>query len=263
MTQLDRQDSDVTERALGQLRAELSPSSADKDRLRRVLGLGASSPAPVGEEPAPQLATPVRLTQPGRLSERAAVLASGKLGASLAALLFGAGIAVGWSLQGATPAEAPAAPPSAAVAPLAAPTLPAPAALPAAAPGDAPTARLPAEATRAPRSARRPRAALGATPQLERPLDAELALLRRVERALRNNDAALAVALLDELDNRFPQTRLAEERLAARRMAGCRLDTPDAVAQARAFLRERPASVYSERVRLACALETTTTGAPH
>ncbi|HTV24642.1 MAG TPA: hypothetical protein VMG12_38385, partial [Polyangiaceae bacterium] len=86
-------------------------------------------------------------------------------------------------------------------------------------------------------------------------IDDELALLRRVERALRNNDPALARALLGELDERFPDSRLGEERAAARRIADCRSGEPDAVARARDFVREHGASVYRQRIVLACALD--------
>ena len=78
--------------------------------------------------------------------------------------------------------------------------------------------------------------------------------VQRVERALRTGDPALALALLGELDERFPESRLVEERLAARHMADCRLEAPDAVARARRFLDEHPLSVYRQRLQLACAL---------
>jgi hypothetical protein len=91
-----------------------------------------------------------------------------------------------------------------------------------------------------------------ATRPAPNPLNDELALLRRVERALRNNEPALAVALLGELDQRFPASRLVEERLAARRIAECRLGEPGAMTRAQAFLHEHSTSVYRQRVQLAC-----------
>jgi hypothetical protein len=93
------------------------------------------------------------------------------------------------------------------------------------------------------------------------PLNDELALLRRVERALRNNDPALARALLGELDERFPDSRLGEERAAARRIADCRSAEPGASESARAFLREHGVSVYRKRIVLACALDAEPAGA--
>jgi hypothetical protein len=82
----------------------------------------------------------------------------------------------------------------------------------------------------------------------------ELVLLRRVEKSLRANDPALALALLDELDERFPRTALGEERLAARVIAHCAVGDGGARLRAESFLRERPGSVYAERVQTACTV---------
>jgi hypothetical protein len=82
----------------------------------------------------------------------------------------------------------------------------------------------------------------------------ELALLRRVEKSLRANDPALALALLDELDERFPRTSLGEERLAARVIAHCAVGDGGARLRAESFLSERPGSVYAERVQTACTV---------
>lgn len=83
----------------------------------------------------------------------------------------------------------------------------------------------------------------------------ELSLLRRAERAIRSNDPTVALALLGDLDERFPRGRLLEERAAARVMAGCQ-QSPDASSQgtARRFLASRPRSVYTGRVQRLCAL---------
>ena len=87
----------------------------------------------------------------------------------------------------------------------------------------------------------------------------ELALLQRVERALRAKEAALALALLDELDRRHPRSTLLEERTAARVVAGCLLPMASARRHgertaADRFLSEQHASVYADRVRRACGL---------
>jgi hypothetical protein len=118
-----------------------------------------------------------------------------------------------------------------------------------------PPVELPATAPSKPKRAAPPR--LRATHERAAPnlLNDELALLRRVERALRNADPALALALLGELDERFPESRLVEEREAARLMANCRMQSPDAVGHARTFLHEHPASVYRQRVQLACEMD--------
>jgi hypothetical protein len=264
----DLQERDSLALALARTRSELSPSSADKERLRMALGLRASSvsldaAAAAAEAPA---AAAGEAAAPAGLTAFAALRASGRLGASLGAALFAAGIATGWGLHwqagrdtrhaGERATTVGAAIGTAAPVAVSAPA-PATAAVAALAPaGPAPER---SEALHLGRAVQRPGGRASALPARAsvKPLDAELALLRRVERALRNAEPALALALLSELDERYPHTRLAEERLAARTIADCGLDQPEAAAHAHAFLREHPASVYSERVQSACATETT------
>jgi len=62
-------------------------------------------------------------------------------------------------------------------------------------------------------------------------------------------------ALTRLLDERFAATALGEERQAARVMAHCGLSDPGARLRAERFLRDQADSVYTERVRSACALE--------
>jgi hypothetical protein len=88
----------------------------------------------------------------------------------------------------------------------------------------------------------------------------ELALLQRTERALRNGDPSLAVSFLDELDERFPNTLLGEERTAARILAECARSEVLARARALRFIGDRADSVYSDRIRRACHLEVATPG---
>lgn len=83
----------------------------------------------------------------------------------------------------------------------------------------------------------------------------ELALLRRAEHAIRSGHPELALSLLDELDRRYPETRLDEERTAARLMARCARGDVDASASGARFLQSSPLSVYSDRVRALCAIE--------
>lgn len=92
-----------------------------------------------------------------------------------------------------------------------------------------------------------------ASPQPSDPAYEELSMLRRAERAIRAGEPLLALGLLRELDERFPNGRLKEERTAARTMARCQraLDA-EARSQAAAFDARYPHSVYGERVRALC-----------
>jgi hypothetical protein len=269
----DSGDRDSLDFALALTRSELTPAAADKARLRAALGLTAGVVSGTGAlaAAAPALPAPAaaELAGPARVAPSAALRASGKLGASLAVALFGAGVATGWALHSRGPEASGAhagewAPVAARAVAAAAPlgtALP-PAELPAAvAAGVAGAPAVPQEpgAAHPDASVQRARghAAAVRAHSAAQPLNAELALLRRVERALRNGDPALARALLTELDEDYPQTRLAEERLAARTIADCRLAQPSAAAHAQAFLSEHRASVYSERVHSACAPEMT------
>jgi hypothetical protein len=83
----------------------------------------------------------------------------------------------------------------------------------------------------------------------------EVALLQRAERALRAGQPELALSFVSELEQRYPESPFGEERGAARVMAECALSHTGALERAASFLRERPASVYSDRVRQLCAPE--------
>lgn len=247
---------DAVEHVLELALTELSPSAADKARHRVALGLG-----PAGA-PSPDSALTARDAGHGWRALRA----SGGTGWAAGALLLGAGIGLGFWLRGAVPAQVTAPAPSAMIQPAvaAAPAVNAP---PVAAP---PEALEPARRTEAPsappatareRTSARPerRAAVGAgsqaAPSTAQPFDAELALLQRVERALRANNPSLAVVLLDELDAGFSETRLGEEREAARRIAECQLQLPGWRQRAERFLSDQRGSMYAQRVRAACVLE--------
>jgi hypothetical protein len=86
-------------------------------------------------------------------------------------------------------------------------------------------------------------------------LGAELALLQRAERAIRSRDGALARSFVAELESRFPETTLREERAAVLVLAGCMLAEPGAVALARDFLARHPGSVYFDRIGALCSVE--------
>jgi hypothetical protein len=80
----------------------------------------------------------------------------------------------------------------------------------------------------------------------------ELALMRRIERALRNDQPAIALALVAEAEARFPKSALDEERLAASVVAHCGLQDPGHTRRAEDFVQSRPRSVYRTRVLAAC-----------
>ena len=98
------------------------------------------------------------------------------------------------------------------------------------------------------KDATRPAATLG--------LDEEVRQLRRVERAIRENNPRLALVLLDELDSAIPTGQLLEERKAASVMANCQLAAPSAHDEARAFAAAHAQSAYVSRVRQICQLAT-------
>jgi hypothetical protein len=132
------------------------------------------------------------------------------------------------------------------------PTPPAPAVAspPPAAPAGAPPVALP--------SAPRPRLPrpVTAPPEKVSPaasLEAEVRALRSVERALREHEPGMALALLRELDRTIPDGKLVEEREATAAIARCTLgDVPFGVSPARDFADRHADSVYLERVEQAC-----------
>jgi len=82
----------------------------------------------------------------------------------------------------------------------------------------------------------------------------ELRVLRAVERALRDDEPAFALALLDELDRKIPAGHFVEERLATRTIARCaRGDVPFGLDLGADFGERYPTSVYGLRVKEACA----------
>jgi hypothetical protein len=89
---------------------------------------------------------------------------------------------------------------------------------------------------------------------------AEVALLGRAERAIRGGEAALALALLEQLDREFPSSPLRVERAAARVLARCEASRSGSAAEraaAQSAAREllsQGSSVYAGRVRELCGL---------
>jgi len=110
-------------------------------------------------------------------------------------------------------------------------------------------------------SGTRPRVTTTTAPSAPPPsnsLSEELDLLRRAERTIRSGNAQVALGLLQEMDEKFPKGQLVEERTAARVMARCQLDdTAAARARGNAYLLAHSQSVYADRVRSLCRLEST------
>ncbi|MEY4548530.1 MAG: hypothetical protein RL685_4725 [Pseudomonadota bacterium] len=88
-------------------------------------------------------------------------------------------------------------------------------------------------------------------------LAGEVALLQRVERAIRAREGELALALLAQHEHDYPASSLREERAAARVLASC-VARPGseanvgATANARRYLAGRELSVYADRIRTLC-----------
>jgi hypothetical protein len=85
----------------------------------------------------------------------------------------------------------------------------------------------------------------------------ELALLQRAERAVRADNAALGLALIAELEAKYPRSKLLEERRAIELMAQCGAGATDGAARAERFLREQPRSIYAARIEKLCSARVT------
>jgi hypothetical protein len=259
------------DRALQLAQLELSPSAGDKARGRAALELPEPPPLPLATYP----------------SAWAALGASGKVGVLVSAVLLGVGFGAGYWLGRAEPRVAA---PSGELPPalgssapsgstsgsatdgMGRPMQPLPRAeaeLDAGRPPPSDDDRrakassatgagaAPAELPRSSRPAPKapgPQQAAGAPREETRGSrnSEELDLMRRIERSLRNDQPALALALLAEVEARFPRSALEEERLAASVMAHCGLQDPGHERRAESFLQSRPRSVYRTRVMAAC-----------
>jgi len=83
---------------------------------------------------------------------------------------------------------------------------------------------------------------------------AAVRLLRRTRSALAKGEPGLALALLDEIDQRFPRALLDEERGATRVLALCAHDRPaEAKELAQRLLTRYPRSIYAPRIEQSCA----------
>ncbi|MEY4543920.1 MAG: hypothetical protein RL685_115 [Pseudomonadota bacterium] len=243
---------DVVSRHLAGAWRSFTPEASLQDRVRaRLTSSAAATLGTVGTGMALQPRPEATLTS---------LQASSKLGmAAVGAGLIGIGLLSGYLLRGAQ--QAPAAPVTASAlsAPAPAPALPAEVSAPSAQPAPVSEAPVALPAPRASRPVRqRARAPVPQTeassvaPAASEPSE-ELALLRRAERAVRGADSALALALIAELEQRYPRSSLLEERRAVELLAYCAAGASDARARAERFLREHPRSVHAGRIAESCA----------
>lgn len=267
---------DPLERVLARARDGLSPSDAQVERIWTRLPVNPTS----GSEAAPATVAPgaghVAIAAGAASGRWAAFQATGAHGWVAAALLVSGGFVAGYwahsevaSRDVARKANADAELARAGTSTPAPPTSIEPAPAASAAPmlpsGESPVATdtlsetaaatppTLAESERNPRkSPRSRRAGAARQPATDEGRLQELALLERIERALRSGDAPLARALLAELERRHPKTLLGEERHAARLMADCVAAAPGADLAAEHFLQAHPSSVYASRLRALC-----------
>lgn len=257
------------DRTLEGARAALTPSSNERARVLERLGvrfpeLASSTGLPIGNL---QQRLP---SADARAGFWQTIRGTGAAGVALGAGLVAAGFVAGYTLK-AEPSPPRALPNLQAAAPVELAASGEPPAEPAtehprrepsegAAEGSEPVGVSDASAPHERRArplASTPRAPAGpVSPGPRQQLAEELLALQRAERALRNDNAELALALLAELDARHARPLLGEERTATRIMASCQTGIPAAAAAARTFLDSHPRSVYGDRIRASCQLET-------
>jgi hypothetical protein len=100
-------------------------------------------------------------------------------------------------------------------------------------------------------------AARKADPTLPQPARTELALLKRIQGALREADFSAVLALCAEHARRWPHGVFELEREGARAIAACGGNSDDAVRRAQRFLTAHPHAPVAMRVRAACAVQLT------
>jgi hypothetical protein len=276
MTVRSPDERDLVERQLARVWQEFTPAPNLQQQVRaRLTSSTAATMGAVGMGVASQ-------TRPE--GAWAALQASGKLGALVGAGLLGAGLLSGYlirDIQGETE-QRETAPPAAMVQRVEASgedraraDVAAAATSERAAPEDGDEERVPSAvvatpraevASRAPRA--RPSRAQSHTARDEPPLTSptnaassagnpgeELLLLQRAERAVRADNPALALALIGELEQRYPRSIVLEERRAIELMAYCVAGATDASARAQRFLRDHPRSVHAGRIGEVCPSE--------
>lgn len=243
-----------------------APAEDDKDRVRRrltaELGAGAFvATAALAGATAPSVVA-ASLRHPPGASARALHLLGKHGPLKLLAVVGGAAVmSVGALYVGISDERARPTPPAREGAPLQGPAEPEseranvpiepPPVVPELAPLPEPGApQVPAQ--RASRERTRRRAVVaGADETASSTLRAELALLARAQRALRDEQPALALELAHEHAGRFPRGTLDQERSGIEALAYCQLGQPAHPAVA-GFLARVPSSPMALRVRRAC-----------
>lgn len=84
---------------------------------------------------------------------------------------------------------------------------------------------------------------------------AEVALVTRIQRALRNGELSAALALCAEHERRWPHGTFTQEREGVRAIASCQSQSSQARQRARAFLTKYPRATLAPRVNAACATQ--------
>lgn len=239
--------SDVEE-TLGRARRALSPTETDRANVWRSLGVAVAAEAAEDARRGAQRAVgPRRRLGPWGTTLATSVLVAGTAGYSGYRAGRRAGLEDARASAGQAVTSTPALHPSPPDAPPRSPIL--------APDGTATGPRPVPEPPHVRRQPRRPQVE-GVVPNDEASLEKEVRGLRSVERALRDGQAALALALLGELDRDVPHGKLIEERDATAAIARCALgDVPFDVDLAEIFASKHPGSVYLERVRRSCVPE--------
>lgn len=232
MTDLEPEEAELFERA----RRGLSPSTNDRERVLLALG--------------PVLSLPSAAALPKTGSR---LVRWGRVGGGLVLLGIAVTAGYGWGYRAGLQARTvPARVASAPVAPVVTMTpavLESPRAVP------PPTPMVLPERAGAPKTTTSTTSAVAAREAPpEGGLDEEVRQLRRIERAIRDGNSRLALAIGDNLDREIPHGQLLLERRAARLMASCQLDVATGAAPAGRFLADNPQSAYAQRLRQLCGL---------
>jgi len=226
---------DPEQALLSSIRQQLSPTSADRERVSsRVsarIATGVLTPSLPEDSEAPKSVGPWQ----GLRGVGQQVVAAGLL----SVVTFGAGYLLGRQ-----------APPSAAL--VTVPPAP-PAVLQPPSPPTSASQPMPSLEPQAPSvaSRRQEPAALPST-NSGQTLSEEARELRRVDSALRAGMPLLALGILRDLDQKIPRGALTEERAAARLIARCQNGEAGARGGAVTWLEKNARSVYATRVRASC-----------